>query len=97
MEDEGRALLEGAICPWDYYGLDFRVRDRAERLYFRARQWPRLLHGCLRLRRLFTLSEYQRLLRICAFSAHAFVCRLLRCGRKSENKREHERSNCKAH
>jgi hypothetical protein len=97
LENEGRALLEGAICPGDCDGLDFRVRGRAEGLYLRARQWPRLLRVCLRLRRLFTLGKYLGLLGVCGRTVRILVCRLLRTSRKSEHKSEHERSNCNAH
>jgi hypothetical protein len=96
LENEGRALLEGAICPGDSDNLDLRVPARATGFYFRARQRPRLTHVCLRLRRLFTLSKYLRLLSICGRTARIFVC-LLRPGRKGENKSQHERSNRNAH
>jgi hypothetical protein len=74
LEDEGRALLEGAICPGDYDGLDLRIPACAESLYHRARQRPRLLSVCLRLRRLlFTVSKHQRLLGVCGRGAIILV------------------------
>ena len=78
LENEGCALLEGAIRPGDCDGLDFRVRGRAEGLYLRAHQRSRLLRVCLRLRRLFTLGKYLRLLSVCGRTARILVGRLLR-------------------
>jgi hypothetical protein len=97
LENEGRALLEGAICPGDNDSLDFQVLARTTGLYFRARQRPRLIHVCLDLRRLFTLGEYLILLRVCGPAALILVCRILRCGRRSENISDHERSKRNAH
>jgi hypothetical protein len=75
LENKGRAsfVLEGAICPGDFDGLDFRVRGRAKGLYFRTRQRLRLIHVCLRLRRLFTVSKYQRLLSLCGRTTRILV------------------------
>jgi len=93
----GCALLEGAIRPGDCDGLDFRVRGRAEGLYLRARQRPRLLRLCLSLRRLFTLGKYLGLLSVCGRAARILVGRLLRPSRMCENTGEHECSNRNAH
>jgi hypothetical protein len=97
LENEGRALLEGTICPGDNDNLDFRVPARATGFYFRACQRPRLPRVCLDLRRLFTVSKYLRLLRVCGRVVRILVIRILRCGSRSENKSEHERSNRNAH
>ena len=97
LENEGRALLEGAICPGDNDSLDFQVLARTSGLYYRARQRPRLIRVCLDLRRLFTLGEYLRLLRVCGRADIILVLRILRRGRGSENISEHERSNGNAH